>query len=229
MYTSYKRQKKHRVFLKFITIVTPILFLAGAIMWFLLVRNDSSSSSFSKVGAEIAYVKPATKVISTELFSVTLPTSWELLGKQNPYSNQVYYEFQNKQKNYDNRWLRIYVDIFPPDFAINRLLPITKINNKLTPGTLSEECSSFTGAPLPGSTNQSNYQTWAAKWQEIDFTCDMARSINYVGSASVDEGYGVTLLSSNGTTHKYFFVYIDHNVRPDYSLISDAVSSFVPL
>lgn len=229
MYTSNKRQRKHRVFLKFILFVLPFIVLLGLLVWYVFFRPTSSSSNFSKTGAEIAVVKPEVKDYNTDLFKVTLPSSWEMLGKKNPYSDQVYYEFHSTQKDYDNRWLKVYVDIFPKDFAINRLLPVTMVSEHIVPGVLSDECNTFTGAPLPGALNKPTTQTWAAKWQGVDFICDMANPQNVVGTASSEEGYGISLASKSGTKHKYFFVYIDHNVRPDYSVLTDAIKSFETL
>lgn len=134
--------------------------------------------------------------------------------------------FQNTQKDFDNRWIRVYVDIFPPNFALNRLMPITIVNNKIIPDSVSEECKSFTGAPISGANRQQTSQTWAAKYKNVDFVCDMATPRNYVGTASAGQGYGTTLTNKDGSSHKYFIVYIDHNIHPEYSTFSDALKSF---
>jgi hypothetical protein len=228
MYRADRRQKKRGIIIKFIFLVIPFLLIIGVAIWFILFRTNSSSSSFTKSGVEIAQVQPSTKVIKTDLFSIQLPTTWELLGKKNPFTNQVYYEFQNKLKNYDNRWIRVYVDVFPKDYAIKKLLPISVIDNKIIPGQMSDDCTNFTGAPLT-TAGRSSVQTWDAKWQNIAFTCDMASIDNNVGTASETEGYGVTLNSQNGVKHKYFFVYIDRNVRPEYTTFNEALKSFTTL
>jgi hypothetical protein len=225
MYTANHRLRKRKIFLKFFIFVVPFLAILAVIAWFVFFRNDSSSSNFSKAGAEIAYVAPVTKDFTNNYFKITLPSTWADLGRKNPFSNQVYYEFQNTEKNYDNRWLRVYVDVFPQDFAITRLLPIMVVNNRFVPDSnWSEECKTFTGAPLSGNGQASG--SWLAKWKGISFYCDMNTLLNYLGTASVDEGYGVSLVGNNGQHHKYFFVYIDHNVRPDYSILTNAVRSF---
>lgn len=230
MYTAYKRQRKQKVFIKFVLVTLPILVIIGLALWFLLFRDQgTSSTNFAKVGGQVAVVTPQTKDFSNEYFTVTLPSSWESLGRQNPYSNQVYFEYQSKLKNYDNRWLRVYVDVFPNDFAITRVMPISVNQNKVEVDgveSISDECRTFTGAPLAGSSSSASSQTWAAKWKDIKFTCDMNVALNYVGAASVEEGYGITLTNNDGAKHKYFFLYIDHNVRPDYSIFVGAVKSF---
>ena len=54
----------------------------------------------------------------------------------------------------------------------------------------------------------------------------MAKPQNLTGTASEDEGIGNTIVSSDGTKHKYFFVYIDHNVAPDNKIFTEALKSF---
>jgi len=204
--------------------VVPFAIALVALGWFVFLRDDSNSASFTKAGTEVATVSPKTTDFVNEYFKITLPSTWVFLGRQNPFSNQLYYEYQNKQKDYDNRWLRVYVDIFPGDYAITRLLPLTVSNNHLVLGDLSDDCNTFTGAPLANN-SQGLSGSWAAKWRNINFTCDLSRQ-QTVGTASLEEGYGVTIKSKNNAAHKYFFVYIDHNIHPDYTLLSNVVKSF---
>jgi hypothetical protein len=229
MYTAYKRQTKRRVFFRFVVVVIPLLLIMISVIWFLFFRDQSSeSTNFSKVGAEIAVVKPETKDFTNEYFKITLPASWESLGKKNPFIDQVYYEYQSKLKNYDNRWLRVYVDVYPPHFAINRVLPVSVKDNRVAVDSndgVSDECWTFTGAPL-GSNDSAAGQTWSAKWKSISFTCDMNKNRNYTGAASEIEGYGLALVNKDGQKHKYFFVYIDSNVRPDYGIFEDSLRTF---
>jgi hypothetical protein len=230
MYTAFKRQRKHRVFAKFLLIVIPIFILIAVLVWFIFIRETKTeSTSFSQSGSKVAYVKPETKVFTTEHFVVTLPASWAFNGKFNPYYNEVYYEYQNKLKNYDNRWLRVYVDVIPHNFALTRILPVWVSNNKLVSDgvdSISDECRTFSGAPVLGSDTSNNAQTWSAKWKDITFTCNMNKVLNYTGTASINEKYGQTLINKNGKKHQYFLVYIDHNIRPDYNLLIDAVKNF---
>lgn len=230
MYAANKRQRRHKIFMRFALFVTPFILAIGLLIWFILFRStESTSTNFARSGAQVATVKPATKDISTDLFRISLPTTWEALGKKNPFSDEVYYEFQSTQKDFDNRWLRVYVDTFPKDYPLNRLMPINIVEGRVVPGTLSDECSSFTGAPLDARTGQATGQNWTAKWQGTDFICDMTKASNKSGTASIEEGYGVMIKSGDGTKHKYFFVYIDQNIRPEYQIFTDALKSFKTL
>jgi hypothetical protein len=230
VYSAYKRQRKNRVYFRFFLFVTPFILALVALFWFIFYKSNDSTTNFSRGGAQVAVVKPATKEFKTKTFTISMPTTWELLGKKNPYTNQVYYEFQNKQEGEDNRWLKVYEDVFPEDLPLKRLMPVNIVEGRVIPGTISDECTKFTGAPIDGPNKNVATQTWTAKWQGINFTCDMSTNLSNVsGTATIDNGYGIPFKGSDGKTRKYFFVYIDNNIRPDYQVYSEALKSFQPL
>lgn len=228
MYTVNKTRSRKKLFLRFfiaLVIIFTLIFLA---VWFFVIRNDdSSSANFSRTGGTVAVVKPTTKDFVTKEFKLTLPSGWELLGKENPFGDEEYYYFQSKVEDYTNRWLKVFVDVYPKDYALSRLLPITVSGNKVTPGIVSNDCRKFDGAPKPGA--QDAVETWTAEWEGISFICNMANPQNQTGTSSEEQGYGVTVVGKSGASHKYFFVYIDHNIRPDYNILIDAVESFEAL
>jgi hypothetical protein len=214
--------------LRFTILIATVLVLALAVAWWLFVRgNDSTSANFEKVGT-ITVNRPDTIDFTTAFFKISLPKTWEEKGRQNPFSYEVFYLYQNNQSNYDNRWLRVYVDVFPKDLPLNRLLPVTVVNGKLSPGVLSDECTAFTDAPVVGANGQKAAFA-PAKWQGVSFTCNFASAQNLTGTASAEEGYGISMTGSKSGTHKYFFTYSDFNVRPDYQFLSEALKSFQAL
>lgn len=227
MYTANKKRRNYKLFWKFTLFVLVILALVTGIVWFTFFRNsDEQSTNFAKAGSEIASVQVSTKEFTNELFKLKLPNGWEAQGLKNPVSDEKYYSFQNMVKGYDNRWLRVYVDVIPANYPINKLMPISIVNNRVVPGILSDDCKTFTGAPLDKTVLQTT-AVWTAKWQGISFVCDMTKPQNLIGTASAEEGAANTILSSDGTSkHKYFFVYIDHNVAPDYKIFTEALKSF---
>ena len=232
MYTAYRSQIKRRVFVRFALYSLPFLAILGFIIWLIFLKQQpTTTTNFAKEGAQVAVVKPEKVVFDDSgLFKITLPSSWGKNGRKNPFTNQVYYEYQSRAKNYDNRWLRIYVDVYPTNFAVSRVLPVSIKQNRVvieSPESVSDECWTFTGAPLANNGDDSGAgQTWAAKWKNINFTCDMNKNRNYVGAVSESEGYGLTMVSANGDKHKYFFVYIDNNVRPDFEIFTDSITTF---
>lgn len=229
MYTVNKTRSRKRLLFEFLTVVFVLLLIVGALIWFFFLRgSNESSANFSRTGGTVAVVKPATVDFTQDEFKISLPDGWKLLGLKNPYYNQKYYEYQSTVKDYDNRWLRVYVDVIPQDYVLNKLLPITVEGNRLKPGAMSDDCKSFTGAPKPGS-GQTNSQSWKATWSDISFICDMASQQNQVGTANAANGYAVPVTGPTKGTHTYFFVYIDQNIRPDTSILTNAIKSFEAL
>jgi hypothetical protein len=229
MYTVNKTRSRKKLLLEFLIALLVLFGLLAFALWFFIFRTtDESSANFSRAGGTVAIVEAATKEFTVDEFTLDLPAGWELLGKKNPFSNQVYYEFQSKVQDYENRWLRVYVDVIPEDYTLNKLLPITVIENKLEAGTVSEDCKTFNGAPKISS-GQTSSQTWKATWEDITFICNMVGQQNHIGTANAKDGYAVPVTGPTKGTHKYFFVYIDHNVRPDTSILIDAVDSFEAL
>jgi len=68
----------------------------------------------------------------------------------------------------------------------------------------------------------------SAKWQGIDFLCDQNNlERDVVGTSSLDGINTVSLNSpSGGGAHKFFFTYTNQSINGDYSVFTDAVTSF---
>lgn len=227
MYRSNQRYHKHKTLLRFTLVVGVFLLIIFVVTWWIIARgNRTTSANFDKVG-NISVSKPDTKEFTTPYFKISLPKTWEEKGKQNPYAYEVYYLYQNTQTTNDNRQLKVFVDVFPSDKPINRVMPISLLNGRISPGILSDDCTAFTGAPTATSGQKS--ESAPAKWQGVSFVCDFARAQNVTGTVSVEEGYGITMTGPISGTHKYFFTYTDLNVRPDVQFLSEALKSFQPI
>ena len=228
MYRVDKTRSRKKLFLQF---MAAFVLFFGAItiaVWFFIIRdNQANSANFSTNGDSYAVVKASYDEFKTDEFKIELPQGWEFLGKRGTLTTDLYYEYQSKIKNFDNRWLKVYVDAIPADYPMNQLLPITPENNTLKPGAVSGDCRSFEGAPKQGSALAES-QTWDATWQGITFTCNTATVSNHTGTANLESGFSVPVTGPSGT-HTYFFVYTDHNVRPQLSILTDAVKSFEAL
>lgn len=228
MYRSNQRYHKHATMLRLTLIIIAVLGLSLFVIWWFFVRgNEMTSANFEKVGT-ITVNRPDTKEFTTPFYKISLPTTWEDKGRKNPFSYEVYYMYQNGLKDYENRVFKVYVDVFPRDLPLNRLLPVTLADGKLSPGVLSDDCTGFTDAPTVGANGQKG-TTAIAKWQGVNFTCNFAAAQNLTGTASAEEGYAITMTGPTSGTHKYFFTYSDFNVRPDYQFMSEALKSFQPL
>ncbi len=228
MYQSNQRYHKHNILLRFAIIAIVIILITLTVVWWIFFKDsEKASSNFEKSGT-VTISRPDTKEFTTPFFKIYLPNMWIDKGRQNPFSDQVYYSYVSTEKNYENRLLKVYVDIFPSDLPLNRLLPVTVVSGKLSPGVISDNCRSFTDDSAEGANVQKGTLA-TAKWQGASFTCNFAADQNITGTASAEEGYGVTMTGPKGVPHKYFFTYTDLNVRPDSQFLSEAIKSFQPL
>lgn len=226
MYTATKRQKKRRGMLGFAaTVCCGLLLLAGGLWWYFLreITTETAVLNSTVTQSEASAVPLVDH--TTEFYTVKLPQSWQSKGRKNPVSDSVYFEYQNTQKSFDNRSLRIYVDVIPKDLPINHLLPVTVVGKMIVPAVTSEDCASFSTPPniKPGTAKPDYVQ---AKWQGVVFECDLKQLDRKVATASAEEGYGVSVKNSKDAVHKFFFVYIDRNVQADLQFLPEVVKNF---
>lgn len=194
--------------------------------WYVFLRdNTSSSASFIKSDTTTQAQPENTKVITTEYFNITMPNTWENNGKKNPLATQIFYEFQDKKPKYDARYLYVFVDTFPANYPVNKVLAITNDGSKINSEQISSDCASFNGAPKYNPKNEQT-ATWSTVWEGISFTCDISRPLNQIGAASKASSYGQKVTGPSGQTHTYFFVYKDHNSRPNEKIFTDSIETF---
>lgn len=227
MYRLGRRSKKHRKKYVWILILFILLTVVGIAAFFLLrlVAQDVPEPTTPQAITR-QYAPPEsenTKEFEQDPFLVTLPSDWRFVGHNTEPHN--IYKFQASKKNADNRWLEVYIDQVP-NKALNRLMPIMVEDNKITVvGSVSENCTAFTG------TQQANQQNATgilpAKWQGIEFLCDIGNNTrNLVGTGTIGTNTNIKLATPAGAQRTIQFVYIDHNIRPDYQIFEDALASF---
>jgi hypothetical protein len=163
------------------------------------------------------------KKIDEPTFTMELPSDWKQTERvQNARENSV--TWQATKAHEDNRYLTVYVDIIPKTKAVTRMLVLSAQGNGLVVGEASSNCSTFT---KHGDGSGRQDQDEPAKWQGLNFICDLGRSIdNEIGTGSTD---GINTIAVTGPTkgkHNYFFVYTDHNIQPNTTIFYDALKSF---
>ena len=229
MYIIYKKIKPKisNNAVAFVLILLALALIFG--VWYIFFKNNQSTTATFVKSSDTQFVpKESKKVIRTEYFAITVPNTFENNGKKNPLANQVYYELQDKKKNDDARYIRIFVDVFPKDYAVDEVMTVYNDGKRLTPGQFSGDCSSFTGAPKYNPANDAN-KVWNTSWQGIPFVCDIGNVFVQIGTISKDSGYGQVMDGPSGQKHTYFFVYVDQNNRPNPQIFADAINSFQPL
>lgn len=220
---SKKKAKKHVWLVVLVLLLVP--FGAGGYFLFRLSQEgETKPTTPLAITREYAVEEvDDRKVFEQDGFSIKLPPDWVSEGHNSePYN---IYAFQATKKNADQRRLEVFVDRFDTEKAVNRLLPVSVDNNKLiVTGSVSENCVAFTGTQ-PNTPNPS--VSWLpAKWQGVDFRCDMAnRSRNLVGAGMAGGKVGIPLTGARTGTHTFFFVYIDHGINPNYQIFEDALAS----
>jgi hypothetical protein len=118
------------------------------------------------------------------------------------------------------------VDHIPTALAINRLLAVQSSGDKMTPvGMVSDNCTNFTDK----ATESAATGTAPAKWNGVNFICDMANYERDVVATGSSGGINMVTLSSKSGTHQVCLVYTDNSIDPDYSVFTDIVQSFTLL
>lgn len=158
-------------------------------------------------------------------FTMELPGDWKEIGRKNDNRTRSI-TWQATKKNADNRYLEVHIDIIPVTKSINRLLPVSAMGNSLTNQDISDNCASYTGGGTLDAGQAEKLKDTPAKFQTVDFICDLPQvTQNKVGTGSTEGINTVTVGGSKGK-HKYFFLYTDHNIQSDYTILYNAIKSF---
>lgn len=206
-----------------ITAVLIVGVLGGILAWDTIRGSQPEEvMGASRSVPQAAEVEEQTKAaISEPLFGFDLPPDWKQKGKVNSPTEQSI-TWQATKKGEDNRWLTIYIDTIPANLAVNRLLPVNVLEDGLNYEQISENCTNFT--PV---TNPVNKQPTPSKWQGVDFICDIPNFVqNKVGVSVAGALNSIVLTGQTKGKHKYFMIYTDHNIQPDYTILYNAIKTF---
>jgi hypothetical protein len=226
----YRYQRRHAPWQNFrrkafVVVAVILLLVAVATGWY--IESHSGTTIIHNPVAKTTYVTTANTPVQTFSetdFTIQLPTDWKFIGQTTgPYN---FYTWQDTTKYEDNRILDLYVDTIPGT-AVSRLQPVSADGNRLQIGTMSDVCLTFTGAPASSAQTAQSLPNQLAKWQGINFMCDLSNyNNNSVGTSSLQGINTVTLTGSTTGRHSFFFLYVDHNIQPDYSIFTNALKSF---
>lgn len=219
MYQVDKRAHRHRRLRRFLRVFLPLLILA--IIIYLLFNLRITPEQNIKNSPPVSQNYTATEVTKLKVdkpeLRFELPAGWkEITYEKSPTAPR--YGFRSVQMA---QQLEIYIDNPPVNMAINKAIVVSASGDGLSYDAVSDNCTTYTGPLKQGQTGN-----LPAKWQGIDFLCDMG---NYqravVGTVSKD---GINRISVTGPTigqHKVFFTYTDNNNNPDYSVFYDILRS----
>lgn len=184
-------------------------------------KIDSVSGPAELVGQITNNPPDSYKLVDEPDYTFELPVGWRQTSVvSSPTQNSI--TWQSFVKNATNRYFTIYTDPIPTKYAVNLELPVEAQGATLNFGSLSDNCANFTntGGPTP-------LEPVLAKWQDVDFYCNSPDfADNQVGTGSIGAINSVTLVGSLSGVRHYFFLYIDRNSSPDYSILYTMLNSF---
>lgn len=201
-----------------------ILFVGGIVFGLSQLKPETKINNAKAVTKKIASAAP-TETYRKGNFSIELPRGWQFTSVQ----RDVYtiYHFKSALSGEaGNRSMDVFEDSNLPKFPINRMVPVVATEEgKLIANSseVSDNCTAYT----TGATTARTTISQLAKWQGIEFLCDMANPLrNVVGTGSKDGLNTVKVNSLSTGPHRYFFTYTENNNRPDYNIFISAINSF---
>ncbi|MCA9318552.1 hypothetical protein KDA06_02840 [Candidatus Saccharibacteria bacterium] len=213
----YRRARRRAI------VIALLLFLI-ALFYFLFHLRIAPSQNIQNDTAATAPYKPngdKKAHIDKPFFAFDLPDGWKEAGRDASVVPSPTYNFISPTTQ--QQTLRLYVDASPANFAVNRAITVSASGSGIDHDMVSENCVNFTDAKY----KDSRTGIAPAKWQNIDFLCDMANIQRpVVGAISSD---GINYIKLTGPTtgeHKLFIVFADYGVNPNYSVLYDILDSF---
>ncbi|MDL2341625.1 MAG: hypothetical protein QFB87_00915 [Patescibacteria group bacterium] len=198
-----------------------VLLIGGLIFASKQLRAPTTVTQAAPVIRKVTANSVPVKGFDEPGFDIELPSDWKLAAHlTSPYN---LYRFQGTGKADVNRMLDVYQDTIPKNFMVNRVQPLEANGEKITPlGSMSENCADFTRGP-----SVSGQQGTPAKWEGIDFLCDLNNyQRNVVGTTTKGSINTITLKSATGNTHQFFFAYTDNSINANYTTFYSALTSF---
>jgi hypothetical protein len=220
---SHKHRKRH-AFMIFSISAFVVAILAIVILTLInqTTKKINSVSGATEVVGTVSDNPASSEVVINEpYYTFNIPNTWKMIKSvSNPVQNSITWE--SFEKDATNRYFTVYTDPIPPTYPVNLELPVEAHGSTLSFGSLSDNCADFTN-----TTGVKSLVPVLAKWQDVNFWCNSPNYVdNQVGTGSVGAVNSVALTGPDSGTHHYFFLYIDRNTSPDYSILYSILNSF---
>ena len=214
MYHVDRRLHKHQKLRKRIVWLLVLLLVGLGMYGMFHLKITPHQNIYNSPPSSSAYqIQTQEKVtIDKPELTLELPRGWtEESIPKTPTSPR----YSLRSPSADARLLQIYIDNPPQSFGLNKAIVVSASGTGVIHNTVSDNCTTYTDIskrdPVTGFAT--------AKWQGIDFYCDVANSSRaVVGTVSTD---GFNYFNATGPTfgtHKVFITYTDNNISPDYSV-----------
>jgi hypothetical protein len=220
------KQRRKRIFGVLLGFVLIIGLIAGVIFWDLKSGKDTSVEGDTKTITQVASEGVQRFTVDEQFYTFELPGDWKEVSRKNTATENSI-TWQATKSNEDNRFMTIYTDTIPPRKALNRLVPLTAQGNMVSAGDVSDNCSTFTAGGTLVNPDFQKLSPTPAKYQKVDFICNLPNPHeNEIGTGSTEGLNAVTITGPSKGPHKYFFLYTDHNVQPNYMIFTEVLRSF---
>jgi hypothetical protein len=205
---SHKHQRmRHRlVWIVIILVIAVVIFIISNLR--LAPKQELHSSPSLSRKSNIAIQKRIT-ITKPELTTTLAPTWKETSVVQT--STAPRYTFTDTA---NSRVIEFYIDNPPVHLGINQAIVVSGIGEKLAYESVSGNCVTFTDVSKADPQNG----LARAKWQEVEFLCDVANRLRaVVGTISKDGTNQFHVQTPTGLSRKVFISYSDNNINPDYN------------
>lgn len=184
-----------------------------------LKPNTQISKSAGTV-RKVTLPKTKTQTVDGGTFTLGLPTDWQR-GPEIEGNYQVY-RWQ-KITSQVGQIIDVYVDTIPPNFGLNRVITVRSEGDRILASTgVSDNCAEFTKDISP-----SERLAAKARWEGADFFCDLANpERNVVGITTKQQLNAVSLQGASSGSHRYFIVYTENSMSPNYDPFLTALQTF---
>ena len=212
--------KKHFLRAIIIVILSVMLVLIGLIYLYKSTNKDTKITSIVERNKVFDPAKSNNNLkVNTDYYTLELPNDWkQISANKDPKYNSIEWEWQSQMRN---RALEIYVDRYPTNKALNKITPVSVINNSLIPDPVSENCSTFTT-----KVSDTNLKV-LSKWHDVTFLCDLDNIIdNVIGVGTTTDGEEISLTGRLKGPHNYMFLYTDRSVPENHNALNTALKSF---
>lgn len=216
---------RRRQIIQTIVSVTLVIGFIGAVIVFLDLNKDQIFTQSEPITSQVLSDQDPVKTVDMPTFTMEVPKTWEEKARTNNYIR-----FQGSQKDDTARYLEVFVDSMAmqgnesmyDEKGFNRLVPIsTSPGGQIRFTEASAPCREYTEASQDIATPEPQ----SSKWKNIDFTCNFIEGWNKIGTGSEADGL-LTIIKGEKTKSKYFFLYTDHNGRPNTDYFYDVLKTF---
>ena len=214
MYRLGKQLHRHRKGRRIVSVLLLLVLFLLLIYWLTHLRITPSATIRNAPPASRNYdaASPATFAVTKPEFSVEFPAGWvERTVIPSPIGPKYTFAAPSPQaKQFD-----IYIDNPPTNLAINKAIAVSAQGDGMTHDRVSENCITYTD---PKSKNPQTGNA-PARWQEINFICDMSNTERQVvGAISRDGMNQIAVSGPKNVAHKVFVTYTDNDISPDYTV-----------